>query len=895
MKALIILFLLSLGIRAEIPQTGKNSIEYRKVEYKIWMTLVEEHKKISKDSAEINKKAQKLIQGFAAQQSLVNPFPDFADLAKDAKDILKLFPKDPLTLTIIGRCIYHGGNDHQNDLKLTVNVLEKANESMPQSKYSAFAKMLAAKYLYSTLFKAMDQKRKKANKYSENYLKAFSKYILSPCSEKELRFRVHKIKNFYTWRHQLKYIKPFHDLIEKNKHKLDTWLVEMAYAYYYRAQVSLTHHNGKFKDKFNDDHHHFYVSSSLHFKEAHNIRPNWPEAATELIKRTKWLEDGNSPKHWFLEAVKAEFDCQKAYNNYISSIYNNNEELIKFGHQCISTNRFDTLVPGMYVQVVLNVIHNLKNDFKAFAKMELYEELHRILKIYEQNEIEHNEYHTGFKNFHRAAHFSFAYRLGRYSHVRKLHQIFGDTLYKKAFCTRFRINFKPAISLSYAMSGPASKIVKTLQERLSWEDSSNNIKWRTEKEVDDLKSMIEDAKAMTTEKESELYFRKLKKIIDLEKKFNQGEWVNLTFDKGLPAWKIIKGNWEIIDKNTIQGNTLDHENQFISSEAFFKPPYVIEVEVESVKSNWRWKHLQAGLILGKMYGEQTGRTFWVDGLRKRVGIGYPEENPAGWDIEMKSKKNKISVFVWDGYHEFHTHDPDYVFLELDPEFKPGRVSLGIMPWYKLSGIVKYSSFRLKKVNFSKPPGISYTKERIAHFKQRCKEFPNKYVFEKLAVAYKEDKQYDKALEVLAEREKKWPSWWNKYFSSRVSTYTNDHSTVIKNYELALERAKDNEWATVKIKDNLAWYLSTAKFEKYRDPKRALKIALEINKKNKKHQSRDFHLGTLAAAYAANGQFEKAVETSKIAMNITKNEIYRKFLKDKMKLFESGEAYIETHN
>ena len=148
------------------------------------------------------------------------------------------------------------------------------------------------------------------------------------------------------------------------------------------------------------------------------------------------------------------------------------------------------------------------------------------------------------------------------------------------------------------------------------------------------------------------FFDKITVLADLEKRFHKGEWVKLKFTEDLRDWKSYGGNWNVVDENTVIGENFDDSWQYLSTNAFFKPPYVIELDVESIKSNWRYKHLQAGVIVGRVTSSNTGRTFWADGLRRRAGVGVPKELPEGEDLENRSKKNKLSVYVWDGYYEF---------------------------------------------------------------------------------------------------------------------------------------------------------------------------------------------------------------------------------------------------
>lgn len=64
----------------------------------------------------------------------------------------------------------------------------------------------------------------------------------------------------------------------------------------------------------------------------------------------------------------------------------------------------------------------------------------------------------------------------------------------------------------------------------------------------------------------------------------------------------------------------------------------------------------------------------------------------------------------------------------------------------------------------------------------------------------------------------------------------------------------------------AWWLSVYPDESFRDPQRALEFALEVVG-NEDFMDKPLYLDTLAATYAINSQFEKAVETQQKALQI----------------------------
>jgi WD40 repeat protein len=96
--------------------------------------------------------------------------------------------------------------------------------------------------------------------------------------------------------------------------------------------------------------------------EAWKLHPEYPEAAAQMIKVTLNLGGvaGESPRFWFDEAVKAEFDYNPAYSQYITSLTprwgGSVPAMLNFGKECADTQRFDTLVPE-YFDVIMRAMY----------------------------------------------------------------------------------------------------------------------------------------------------------------------------------------------------------------------------------------------------------------------------------------------------------------------------------------------------------------------------------------------------------------------------------------------------------------------------------------------------------------------------------------------------------
>ncbi len=127
----------------------------------------------------------------------------------------------------------------------------------------------------------------------------------------------------------------------------------------------------------------------------------------------------------------------------------------------------------------------------------------------------------------------------------------------------------------------------------------------------------------------------------------------------------------------------------------------------------------------------------------------------------------------------------------------------------------------------------------------------------------------------------------------------DHSSAIDDYERAIKLAsaldEEDRKASVDlagILNNLAWVLSTSPNDSVRNGKRAVELgeqAAELTEYKEAHI-----LSTLAACYAENGDFEKAIEWSTKAVELGREEEHAQIeqLEEELESYRKGEAWRE---
>jgi tetratricopeptide (TPR) repeat protein len=136
-----------------------------------------------------------------------------------------------------------------------------------------------------------------------------------------------------------------------------------------------------------------------------------------------------------------------------------------------------------------------------------------------------------------------------------------------------------------------------------------------------------------------------------------------------------------------------------------------------------------------------------------------------------------------------------------------------------------------------------------------------------------------------------PKYVTAYFNLGVvySLEGNDKQAVA-NWNTALKLEPDNAEAM----NNLAWLRAVRINSEFYDPNTAVQLALRACEKTQ--YKKPEILDTLAVAYAAAGNFHKAVETSEKALELCRPftpNIDREQLEERLILFKAGKPYVEA--
>lgn len=172
------------------------------------------------------------------------------------------------------------------------------------------------------------------------------------------------------------------------------------------------------------------------------------------------------------------------------------------------------------------------------------------------------------------------------------------------------------------------------------------------------------------------------------------------------------------------------------------------------------------------------------------------------------------------------------------------------------------------------------------------------LLKKLAIAYWQSKQIKPALRTLDQVIRGNSSSWEAYrLRGEIYLGQGEHLEATVAYEKALRLMPDTASPAQQsnLLNNYAWILSTSPEDNVRDGERALELGL------KACEMTDFteaHLvSTLAAAYAETGDFEKAVEYAKKAVELGEKEESEQIdqLREELKSYQEKKPWREKNS
>ena len=825
---------------------------------------------------------------------------NWSQLYRDAEAFLELKPTDPFSKIAVGRII-NESNLHGNVLANCEMIVDSADQ---MEDYSLEARLYAIDAVhdayYQANFQTPEQSRAMLNKHFDLLIEWMSQNDAPEHLQRLMFAEGHRcIRANYPLRGVLS---GFLEKIEAAEGDLKPWLRSMLLGSLHSKQGYNARGTGAARTVGEAGWRQLSKSLEIaerEFKKAYTLHPERPEAATLMITIAMHGATDESERTWFDRAVKAEFNHMGAYERYRISLYPNwggsNEAMIEFAEECAATGRYDTQVP-LEMKEVFDRIYQvagtrfMDEPLQAYMRdFDIYPEIHEICENYEKHIKKTDGFTTTDARFYRGLSFSIAYKMGlleeAYELVKKYN---GDVL---TSFVRPTITASDDVALAYvvAVNSAAGEQVRSIEGKMLPVLGRD----RTLKQSEALLVEIDKAAAKNDLPRAELYFKTKKELLEKEIEFHRGQWVTLDFTPDLRHWASFSGRYEAESLTSLNAANSDGTGQQISYNTSFPPPYEVELTVECLNSTGGNQSLVSGLIAGQM-AESTGRVFWADTLSNSVGFAQPRLNPKGF-ITSNVKFVRLKVNVFDGFYEIFDRDGlGYASTKGFKDFEPGRIGLGHPPWLSIAGEVRYSDLKIRKLDFDAPTPLNDPKARVAYYLKRLEEKETYGSYFLLGMAEVGNRNTLKAIKAFQAAEKIYPTNALPIINAaHLMRRMRQYEKARKNLERALEICVgDQTFQRPEVLESLISIYASCPREKVRNGDKAVKYADELLELVKEKGPMWIELSAAAAAYAEAGQFEKAVEYAKQAIEVAKKTtrsdpgrlLYR------LSLYEDGKPY-----
>lgn len=622
-----------------------------------------------------------------------------------------------------------------------------------------------------------------------------------------------------------------------------------------------------------------YPQAAAHFRLAHQLRPEFPEAATRMIHVSSATDDTVTPRDWFDRAVAAQFDYMEAYHAYRSQLSQMEEgsqqALYRFGLECAATERFDTDVPLEMIKVMDQLFAQTR-DQNAYTKYDAYPACKKVLEGIAAEPARADDQYFG-KNHTWAINklIALAIQADQPEDAIALLAKYEDEIDRDLMRVN-HINIERHRTRLHAMVGPHGPRVREIEKVL--EDRN-----RKAGETEGFKEELLEIRAQFKDTRAQSFLDQLLSRMQIEADFEAGGWVDLFFDESFSNWSKETGSWTFVDKKTVFGEDLSTgSGMVLRQKVQFHHPFIIECDVESI-----FTHSQrspGGFIIGEYDGRNPRASkmigYVIDAQGGKVGYSTPFDAPMLADY-VAPKKSKVRLKVAEGYFEFYIDDKYLAATEHDRAQTGPTVAIGVPFWFIGTGGVKFSNVRIRKWELGTPPPDTDFPAMEEYYTKAVHEEPNNpFHWNRLGAARYFRKNHAGAIEAFG-KSMELPQFG--LFSTRILLAasfieTGDFVRAIEHLEKSLNETVEHHPIRNIAQQYLALALAAAPDDSVRQGERALSMAKALCEASqyKDHE----HLRLLAVAHAELGQFEEARKHIDAAIELVDDENREKYEKER---------------
>jgi hypothetical protein len=376
--------------------------------------------------------------------------------------------------------------------------------------------------------------------------------------------------------------------------------------------------------------------------------------------------------------------------------------MYRFGLECLATKRFDTLTPEVLIHILLDIEGEIGEKGEIWQEEGVFDNIKTLMEGIENEPSRRANSNPLLNKLETtlSACFLISLEVREYDEARKILDKLGDKLELEAF-PRFRRSYPYDVSRIYAMTGAAGATIKEFDDMVADGGYSDP---ETRKSAQEL---LDEAVKKDTKTKAKDYYDHWKNTLVTLDRFEQGEWIEFTFDEKLAGWEAIRGDWKPVDSKTVLGAPKKGSPELgLRCSIPLKAPYEIECDIEFPPPA---ANGSAGVMLGCLWTIRPDdylAILGVDTANKDLCVSLPNQAPKRHHIELKDQtKFHIQAKFWNPQFEYSIEGQSHPIKLLPKEIRNDTFVLA-----STAKEVRFSNVRIRKLTEDPPAEKEAEKE-----------------------------------------------------------------------------------------------------------------------------------------------------------------------------------------
>jgi tetratricopeptide (TPR) repeat protein len=422
-------------------------------------------------------------------------------------------------------------------------------------------------------------------------------------------------------------------------------------------------------------------TAETHLVEAHQLHPEFPEAATIMISVSMGGSGNVSPRKWFDRAVTAQFDYRPAYMSLLWALRprwgGSHEAMYDFGIDCLNSGRFDTEVPRFFLKVVWDIASEMDDWRAAYRRPDTY----RDMKVFFEGMLTEPR-REAQQDYFKTVYGIVAWAAEESQDARRLFDELGDKADPAAF-RGFLLDADSVIGDVYLRTGPRK------EEYIAAEESFN-----TNQSIEAL-SLYEELLEETTDKpRARAVLQDRVAVLQMKKRFLDGDWVDILPDETFAGWEKRGGLWAFDADGSLKGTGRKADDQ-ITLISTCDIPDNYEIRGKVTASSF------VGVILGctKTISPEYV-LFNLDSAREKVSLLKSCGPPTIDCTKAIPETNRFHLQVWNSQVTVYVNDePIFVAEDVSNMASPrdGRIGLKSLAYHTEGYSIQYHTIELRRL------------------------------------------------------------------------------------------------------------------------------------------------------------------------------------------------------